>query len=419
MSKNCPNCGHALPEEAAFCPYCSTSLNRRQVVKAPSVRGRRLGRWLLLGALLAVLALAGGIALSRSLAPQRVDGLGEVLYTDDEGTYQLVLGWPSDHFTPVEEMYQTGEAGEDYRFPSRMYINHLDSGADAGPLFRRKVASCTAALIQPEDTPFPISCSAPEPMDFDPGAAYITLVDLKGDSAPGELVFTLEMVNGDVITLRQRIVMDTIRTVSYGPEDYPMDTVADLEALLELLQITEDAETVIDLHLPPVTYTEPLSIRGRSLNLLGSTAEDGSRTTFTQTLEVHMDRGALPYVQDIDFVGSGSGVGLSSSRNLHVVGCSFTGWRTGLLAHGTAWVNVQESFFADNEIGFHFNSGGSSVTHTEYAGDRFEHNGTAILLEQVPTDVGISFPQCEFTANAADIDNRCGQEVDTSKASFR
>ena len=34
--KVCPHCGAALPEEAAFCPYCAQTVNRRSHLKAPA-----------------------------------------------------------------------------------------------------------------------------------------------------------------------------------------------------------------------------------------------------------------------------------------------------------------------------------------------------------------------------------------------
>ena len=35
MEKRCPHCGAALPGEAAFCPHCAQSVNRRAQAKVP------------------------------------------------------------------------------------------------------------------------------------------------------------------------------------------------------------------------------------------------------------------------------------------------------------------------------------------------------------------------------------------------
>ena len=45
-------------------------------------------------------------------------------------------------------------------------------------------------------------------------------------------------------------------------------------------------------------------------------------------------------------------------------------------------------------------------------------NGIAVLLKQVPNKLTLNFPGCRFTGNGADIDNRCGQELNLSEAIF-
>lgn len=89
-----------------------------------------------------------------------------------------------------------------------------------------------------------------------------------------------------------------------------------------------------------------------------------------------------------------------------------------MLGYGTAWVNVIDCLFEDNEIGFHFNSTGQSASHDLYNDNCFRRNGTAVLLEQVPTDMALDFVGSEFAGNGTDVDNRCGHAVDLSQATF-
>ena len=56
--KVCPHCGAALPEEAAFCPYCAQTVNRRSHLKAPAEGWRRALRRALM--VLMPLLLVGG-----------------------------------------------------------------------------------------------------------------------------------------------------------------------------------------------------------------------------------------------------------------------------------------------------------------------------------------------------------------------
>ena len=89
-----------------------------------------------------------------------------------------------------------------------------------------------------------------------------------------------------------------------------------------------------------------------------------------------------------------------------------------MLGYGYAWVNVIECQVTDNQTGFHFNSIGQSANHTLYTDNVFARNGTAVLLENVPTDLMMDFSGSVFTENGTDIDNRCAQPVDLSQATF-
>ena len=82
MEKKCPYCGAPLPEEASFCPHCAKSINRRSQPQKPLLIPVKVLRGILLCGVLAVLA---GV-LYLSTRPQTVEGMGEVYYTDDDGT---------------------------------------------------------------------------------------------------------------------------------------------------------------------------------------------------------------------------------------------------------------------------------------------------------------------------------------------
>ena len=101
------------------------------------------------------------------------------------------------------------------------------------------------------------------------------------------------------------------------------------------------------------------------------------------------------------------------------MGCTFTGYKTAVLAYGEAWVNVTGCTFTDNQVGFYFNSTGQSASHDLYEDNKFLNNGTAVLLENVPTDMTIYFDGSVFSGNGTDIDNRCNHSVDTSGALFQ
>ncbi len=411
--RSCPHCGASLPEEASFCPYCATDIHPRTVLEAP----RPKGKFLRLG-LAAILALAAVLAGAVLLAPNTYDAYGEVFYTDRDGSYQLVLANAEDRYQPVPACHQRGVAGEQYRFPVHLYINHVGSGANAGQMFLQKVRSVSTEVVGPADGPSSITCSQPEPKDFAPHAALVSLVDYTGQDESAQLLWTIQMLNGDTIKLRQTIEIQLIEVIEYHYQDHPMDTIEALQALVN--QITEEVPlpTQVRIYLPPVVYGGGLTVEGRPMDLYGS-SDGTTRTTFTGTVRVAAQDGPILYFHDLDFAGSGEGVGVSASARFWAQGCRFTGWRTGVLGYGYAWVNVTDCWFEDNEVAFHFNSDDGSVSHTKFDGNTFLDNGTAVLLERVSTDVMLDFQGSRFSGNDTDIDNRCGQAIDISQAIFQ
>ena len=133
---SCPHCKRPLPEHASFCPYCAQSVRPRRPIKPPSHLWGKALRW----GLGVCLALAAVAAVVVPRLPKTYDAYGEVLYTDADGTYQLLLSAVSDRFTPMPEIREKAELDMEYRVPSRLFINHVGTGVNAGPMFMQKVA---------------------------------------------------------------------------------------------------------------------------------------------------------------------------------------------------------------------------------------------------------------------------------------
>lgn len=413
--KICPHCGAPLPEGASFCHNCARTVNRRSEVKPPWHMPRRA----LYSALIVVLVLALAVGGWLYTRPKVYDnGTAEVIYTDQDGTYQILAGFSTDRFEPVYEDIAECEEGKEYRMPSRLYINHQESGANAKEVFMKKAEAVTVEIIQAEDSPIPWRWSEPEARDFAPDAAMISLLDFTAQSGPMELIWAIHMENGDTIRLHQKVELIPIPTYRYYPEDVPMETVEELQALVDKIGAEVEEEAIVYIHLPPVTYAGGLTIEHRSINLIGSTGETGQRTTFTDTVWLSFTLGPIVYFNDIDFVGNQDSIGISASSRLHLTGCRLSGWKTGLLGYGYTWVNADECVFEDNLVGFHFNSTGGYVSDRSYLDNVFRNNGTAVLLERVPTDTELIFRGTRFSGNGTDIDNRCNQALDISEAVF-
>lgn len=201
-----------------------------------------------------------------------------------------------------------------------------------------------------------------------------------------DIIWTLHMKTGDKITLRQveECSEKQRRTVSW--EDTPMDTTADLQALLDDLTLNLDAETELVVELPSVTYTEPLTIR-RAMTLQAHA--DG--TEFTAPITVnHM---AYSEVTDIHVVLSGlrlcgagdmTGTGVTAKAPTYLNNCWITNWDVGALAADGGWIWVEKSSFTRNATALRIDTTESSSWGSDLHGGNFIRNGTALDIQRMP-----------------------------------
>ena len=412
--KSCPHCSASIHEKASFCPCCARTVNLRTEAYSPW----RMPRRALYSALASLLILALAVAGWLYTRPKVYDnGTAEIIYTDGDGSYQLLLNYFGDRFQPMADYSEEVEEGTTSNKPSRLLVNHVDTGVNAKEAFRRKVDSVSVEFLQ-AGGPEPWQSSGPVILDYDQEAAYRTILTYTDRSGNMELRWTIRMKNGDTIRLYQRMELGVVPTRHFTPENAPMDTIEELQALVDEVNGTIPASIIVYIHLPAVTYGGSLVLDTRSMNLIGSEGADGARTAFTGTLQATAQRGYICQFRGLDFVGDGEGVGVSASARINFQDCRFAGWRTGVLCYGESWVNAKDCTFEDNTVGFHFNSAGKNANDHMYSGNLFRRNGTAILLESVPGDQALYFEGTRFSRNGTDIDNRCGHETDISQATF-
>lgn len=408
----CPFCGALLPDGASFCPHCARSIRPRARRKAPRPLRKK---FLYLASLLAAAAiLSGGIWLSTR--PQIVEGEGGVSYTDEDGSYQVIVAKSDGYYEPTKEVLHRAEAGQEYRFPMCVTFYDSKTGQNVSHAMGEKIASATVSIEPRQESGHPWKNTEPAYNAARPGCALTTLIDFRLESGDARLTWTLKMKNGDTLRMHTDLFIEEIPTAHYYPDATPMHTMEELQTLVDHIRATVPADTVVYIHLPAVTYEGGLSVNGRAFNLLGS--QEG-RTVFTGNTQVTIDGGLICYFDRLDFRGDGSSIGLSASARVHLTNCTISGWKTGVLAYGNTWVNAIDCRFEDNQVGFHFNATDDTVSHTTYSDNEFINNGTAVLLESVPTDVSLKFPRSVFSGNGADIDNRCDQDLDISQAIFR
>lgn len=429
-TKTCLRCGAALPEEAAFCPVCTASQMERQTMALP--RRRRRVWPVAAGCLLLVaLALPVGAVLWSSTA--RVETLPED--TTPLTAYHESEDGAEKRYSALCQIYYEGEDGQLYHvFAS--FSPGIDGGStmrgyrsallepdctDTGPLtlFVEEVASgrngrdSFSALL--ED--WSVTVAAPDGGErctlSDPTFDYISTTDallyqkLTGTSAcaDNEILWTLQMKNGDVVTVKQGVTYSLKTVVEYHWEDTPMSTAAELQALLDDIAASAKAEEAVYLYLPAADYDAPVSVN-TPVTLVG---QEG--TTFSATLTASVpdyDGWTEPVValRSLTFSGTG-GTGVNACGPVYLRGCRFTGWDVAAQALDGGWIFCQEDVrFDQNAVAMRLNSNFSISCGANINNTSFTRNGVALQLERIPGErMGLILDYCTFYGNGTDIEN--------------
>ena len=411
----CPHCGANLPEDAAFCPHCAKDVHPRKDTGNPVPLRKKL----LLGLLALAVVIAAGVGiwyLNRPYVPREFDGVGEVYYETGGKTYQLLVAWPADRCQAAPDIYQYGRADDLTRWPSRLYVNDAANGTDGWSAFEPLVETVTVEVVQDEDAGSALTAESPTHDENYPDVAGVSYLEFDGLCGETQVVWIIQMKNGDVIRVRQNIHISLILTHEYHWQDYPMNTLEELQSLMDDIAAQVNPADEVILYLPPVTYEGDLELC-RSFEFHGNT--DGAERTVLKGSLTMLETGGyywINYFYDIDFAGDGTNTGITALSKAWAIGCSFTGYKNGLLTQGGAWVNVTECTFTGNEVGLFYNSTGQSASDDRFFDNTFTDNGTAVLLMSVPTDLTLYFDGTTFSGNGVNVDNRCGHSVDLSRA---
>ncbi|MDI9242977.1 zinc-ribbon domain-containing protein [Fusibacillus kribbianus] len=413
MSKTCKNCGAQLPDEASFCPHCTGNQTEKTVVKPP-----RLWRKKAVTAALCLVLIAGLIlAFVLTHRSKTYEGGAYLTYTDKDGEYELLAAFhPRDIEAnrPVGEKSVSLSTDEASNMTVMLGVYHNGEIADPDEFFA-KVESCTLEASPNENEALILS----EPTyntNFLP-AARESDITYTGASGTNELCWTLHMKNGDTIRLRQTFEVIPLVHQVYTPEDTKLDTLEDLNALLARINEEVPEDTIVDIYLPPVTYTGNLTILSRAVNLYGNT-EDSGRTVFAGSLSVNTHYPSNVMLFNLDFEGNG-GIGLSATASVYMGGCSFTGWDIGAVALDGGMIGVERCVFKYNGIGFKYDSSVYSSFNSVFPDCTIADNDIGVQFARLQGTITIDFLNSVFSGNRIDIDNQAGYPIDTSTAVFQ
>lgn len=227
-----------------------------------------------------------------------------------------------------------------------------------------------------------------------------------------EIVWTLRMKNGDVLTLTQTIELLPQEVRTYSTADTPLDTAEQLQALLDDITGACDADTSVTVYLPEVTYDAPITV-GCAVELVGS------GTTFTAPITVAPLKNtdltcAFVRFRQINFTGDGSGTGITAAAPTYLENCRVTGWDVGALAVNGGWVYLHGGYIGGNGVGARYDSAYSnSYTYTIRHID-FLNNTTALELLCLPPNSYAALDDCRFRGNGTDVYNPGGYRIEVN-----
>ena len=437
-TRTCRRCGAPLPEGAAFCPVCTASQIHRRTISVTPPATRRNQWWI--GALtaLAALALPVGAALWSSAA--RVE-------TPPEDTLPLTVSRESEggaetRYGELCQTYYEGEDGQLYHVfasfspgidgsstmqgycsallepgctdtgPLTLFVEEAASGRNGRDSFSALLEDWSVTVTAP-DGGERCTLSAPT-FDYISTTDALLYQELTGTSAcaDNEIVWTLRMKNGDVVTVKQGVTYSVKTTVEYHWEETPMNTAAELQALLDDITASAKAEEAVYLYLPAADYDAPVSVNS-PLTLVG---QEG--TTFSATLTASVtehDGWTEPVVKlrSLTFSGAG-GTGVNACGPVYLRGCRFTGWDVAAQALDGGWIFCQEDVrFDRNAVALRLNSNFSISCGANINNTSFTRNGVALQLERIPGErMGLMLDYCTFYGNEADIENPRGYTVE-------
>lgn len=414
MSKKCVKCGQPLPENASFCPHCTAVQTEKKAVKTP----RRWKKKALIGLGVLILLAAAGTAVALYHRPQHYEGGAQITYQDGGKSYKVLLTFSEgDGLTghAQGERTDTMAEGMDSAVPCQLYALDSETGELAGEAFADQVESCIVDTKPTEDS---LKMEFIEPMYNEgfPNAVYVSDINFTSDSGTNDILWTLNMKNGDTISLSTRLSIEKLAAVTYFADDVPMETTEELQALLTSIEEEVPSGTPVYLHLPAVTYDGDITFGDYTWGIYGS-AEGDNVTTFTGTVSMKGMNGNYADINRVDFRGE-SGIGLNAYCLVLLTECSFDGWDTAAIAQNGAWVNAVSCTFTNNETALKFNSTSAYGTSAVYGDNLFAGNGTAVSIDSLPGNEVLDFIGSTFSGNDIDIENKAGHPVDTVNAIF-
>lgn len=163
------------------------------------------------------------------LTPKTINGGAEVTYKDSDGEYELILAFhPTNikNIQPVESQTIRVPKDEESAIPSMLGVYKNGETVDEADFFK-KVRSCTVTLEKSGDDETTVGESVYNE-SFLPVLRQCDICYI-GQDTTDDIVWTLEMTNGDTISLRQTIEIKVLVHNVYTPNDVDLTTMEKLK----------------------------------------------------------------------------------------------------------------------------------------------------------------------------------------------
>lgn len=356
---------------------------------------------LLAACLAAVLAaLAVWLWPAAETEPQRPDGTADPAAATDPAP---------DPYLAACQTYYTGADGREY---------HVFTAVTPSIEGRTDPVGYRSELIPAGGTvDFPATVMVEDAVTQDYAAedfAALLYRRLRADPTctHNEVVWTLRMKSGDVLHLTMTVEFEEQQALRITPEDAPLETAQELQALLDRLAEEYDANTSITVELPDVTYDAPVSV-GCAVTLKGSGTTFAAPVTVTPLSDTERCHAYVRF-SEVSFEGDGSGTGVTARAPTYLENCRVTGWDVGALAVNGGWVYLHGGYIGGNGVGARYDSAYSnSYTYTIRRID-FLNNTTALELLCLPPNSYAALDDCRFRGNGTDVYNPGGYRIEVN-----
>lgn len=429
--KICPHCGAPVPAAASFCPRCTATLTERTAMTMPRTGRRRLR---LLAACLAaaLVALAVWLWPAAETEPQRPNSAADpaaatdpapdpylaacqTYYTAGDGReYHVFTAMTPnlyDPTTPVGYCCRLIPDGSGNDFPATVMVQDATTQEDCPEDFAALLDSWDVSVTAPEGVSRVKLWDAEEETPESPALLYRRL---RADPTctHNEVVWTLRMKSGDVLHLTMTVEFEEQQALRITPEDAPLDTAQELQALLDQLAQEYDADTSITVELPDVTYDAPVSV-GCAVTLKGSGTAFAAPVTVMPLSDTERCHAYVRF-SEVSFEGDGGGTGVTARTPTYLENCRVTGWDVGALAVNGGWVYLHGGYIGGNGVGARYDSAYSnSYTYTIRHID-FLNNTTALELLCLPPNSYAALDDCRFRGNGTDVYNPGGYRIEVN-----